>query len=271
MMHTYLQDPERARAYAHLIEHPYGSLRTWSTAIGWTTGKMQRFLASLSRYRLGEIAASKHGTSFTPSDPKVHRLVSVRTDVHRCASAPDLGTGSGLTASRCGVPPERDGNGATALGPTDAGAELLITALNEEMRAKFGANFAPISTDHRGSIRAALRIAVAGIPLDQAIGVVRRRARAYTPDRTGGDLPRSLGHPYLARGTIDEWRREQRDRQQLPLLPQLDMAVERSAPVGIRMLPNAEIDRTPDPAAIDAGVQEFREIANSSLRPQRMK
>jgi hypothetical protein len=90
---NYLQDPERARAYAYLIEHPFGTLRTWATAIGWTTGKMQRFLASLSRYRLGEISADKHGTSFTPSDPKVHRLASVRTDVHRCASAPYLGTG----------------------------------------------------------------------------------------------------------------------------------------------------------------------------------
>jgi hypothetical protein len=266
---NYLQDPERARAYAHLLEHPFGTLRTWATAIGWTTGKMQRFLATLRREHLGEITADKHGTSFTPSDPKVHRLASMHIDVHRCASATDLGTGSGLTGSRYGGTPGPKGDGATAPGEADAGAELLITALNEEMLAKFGSGFAPISTDHRGSTRAAQRIAAAGVPLEKAVELVRLRARRFTPDRTGGDLPHSLGHPYLAKGAIDEWRRQERDRQQLPLLPQLDMAVERTAPAaapaaGSRMLP-----RELDPAVIG---QEFRAIANASSkqRPQRM-
>lgn len=275
MSTNYLQDPERARAYAHLIEHPYGTLRTWATAIGWTTGKMQRFLASLSRYRLGEITADKHGTSFTPRDPKVHRLASACTDVHRCASAPYLGTGSGLTGSRYGgTPPDLKGDGATAPSPAVAGAELMIAALNEEMRYKFGDSYAPIRSDHRGSHKAAERIAAAGIPIEDAVQLVRERARQYTPDRTGG-LPHSLGHPYLAKGAIDEWRRRERDRQQLPLLPQLDMAIERSAPVaqavGSTMLPR-EPDRTRgDPAVIDAGAQEWRAIANSDNRPQRMK
>jgi hypothetical protein len=57
----------------------------------------------------------------------------------------------------------------------------------------------------------------------------------FTPDRTGGDLPHSLGHPYLAKGAIDEWRRQERDRHQLPLIPQLDMAVERTTPARRRL------------------------------------
>jgi hypothetical protein len=275
-MHTYLQDPERGRAYAHLIEHPYGTLRTWATAIGWTTGKMQRFLASLSRYRLGEITATKHGTSFTPSDPKVHRLASVRTDVHRCASAPYLGTRSGLTGSRYGGTPGPKGDGTTAPPGQDSGAELLITALNEVMRHRFDENFAPIRSDHRGSIRAAERIIAAGVPLEDAIVIVRQRAMAFTPDRTGGGLPHSLGHPFLAKGTIDEWRRKERDRQQLPLLPQLDMAVQRTAPParGSTMLPPEPELRPATPEQLAAFRAEYDrvviELANDP-NPRRLR
>jgi hypothetical protein len=271
-MSNYLQDPERARAYAHLIEHPFGSLRTWATALSWTTGKVQRFIATLRREHLGEILATKHGTSFTPSDPNVHRLASMCIDVHRCASAPYLGTGSGLTGSRYGEAPEANGNGATAPPGHDSGAELLITALNEVMRHRFDENFAPIRSDHRGSIKAAERIIGAGVPLEDAIVIVRQRAMAFTPDRTGGGLPHSLGHPFLAKGTIDEWRRRERDREQLTLLPKLEMEVERTPPppAGSSPLP-PEPDRPPATTEQLAAFRaEFDRAANDP-NPRRLR
>src|SRR4051812_1153458 len=105
LMHTYLQDPENARAYAHLIEFPIGSVRKWAKALGWSDGKMQRFLGALRRYRLGSIEACQQHSVFRPlnspinprgedANSKVHRPASVRIDTHRCVSAP-LGS-SGL-------------------------------------------------------------------------------------------------------------------------------------------------------------------------------
>lgn len=264
-MHPYLEHPERARAYALLIERPYGTLRTWATALGWTTGKMQRFIASLSRYRLGEIRATKHGTSFTPNDdPKVHRLVSGCTDVHRCASAPHLGTGSGLTGSRyAGTPATKE--------EPQPGADRLIEAMNEILISNLGEHYTAVALDNYGSHRAARRWLVgAGIPLEEAIVLLRRHVSRFDLSKEkNGKPPISLG--YFTKPMLREWSMMQREREQLALLPAIDMQVERAhpaaAPIGSTMLHN-EPSRPTSPETAAAARAEFEQ--GTVVRPARI-
>jgi len=67
------------------------------------------------------------------------------------------------------------------------------------------------------------------IPMDEAIELVRFRAELYTPDKTGGDLPRSLGHPWFSALLIVEWKRILVDRRQLKL-PLLSVESNEAAP-----------------------------------------
>jgi len=264
-MHRYLEDPDRARAYALLIERPNGTLRTWATALGWTTGKMQRFMASLSRYRLGEIVSDRHGTTFRPnSDLKVHRLVSGCTDVHRCVSAAQLGTGSGLTGTRyAGTPATKE--------EPQPGADRLIEAMNEILVSNLGEHYTAVSLDNYGSHRAARRWLVgAGIPLEEAIVLLRRHVSRFDLSKEkNGKPPISLG--YFTKPMLREWSMMQREREQLALLPAIDMQVERvhppAVPIGSTMLQN-EPSRPSSPETAAAFRAEFERGA--AERPARL-
>lgn len=250
-MHTFLEDPENARAYAHLLAVPIGSQRTWATALGWSSGKMQRFLASLSRYRLGEIQSCKHGSVFRPlkaEEPqRVHRGASMRIDVHR----PALGS-TGLVAKE----------------PSAAGLKYstaLITTMNDALVARFAEGYRAVLDDNRSSIEAADRLDLAGVPVDRAEEHLLAQCRLFNPSKHGkGELPRSLA--YFERGIMKAWKGE----AQLKLFPKMDMQVEPAARVQ-EFKPDI-VDRPPAGAeTIAAGVEEFRAIANSNHRPQRLK
>jgi hypothetical protein len=243
-MHRYLEDPDRARAYAHLIERPNGTLRTWATALGWTAGKVQRFIAALSRYRLGEVRADRHGTTFQPlGSSKVHRLgASACIDVHRCASASQLGTGSGLTASS-----SKPGYAGTpAKAEEQPGADRLVEAMNEILISNLGEHYKRVALDNYGSHRAARRWLVeAAMPLEEAIVLLRRHVGRFSLEKSKGDIPRSLG--YFTKPMLRDWARIQREREQLVLLPSIDMEVERvhlpEPAIGSRMLHNPDEKR----------------------------
>jgi hypothetical protein len=270
MMHRYLLDPDRARAYALLIERPNGTLRTWATALGWKTGKMQRFMASLSRYRLGEIVSDRNGTTFRPNtDSKVHRLASVCTDAYRSVSAPYLGSGSGLTASSskpgyAGTPAKAD---------QQPGAVRLIEAMNEILASNLGEHYRPVALDNFGSHRAARRWLVeSAMPLEEALVLLRRHVGRFDLSKEkNGKPPISLG--YFTKPMLREWAMLQREREQLALLPAIDMNVERvqppQQPIDSQMIQTGE----QPPASADSivrGREEFLSLANSPLKPRRL-
>lgn len=270
MMHTYLQDPENARAYAHLIEFPIGSVRKWAKALGWSDGKMQRFLGALRRYRLGSIETCQHHSVFRPLNGKkeafphptpvsppplappheVHRSASVRIDAHRCVSAP-LGS-SGLVDQQ----------------PSAAGLEYstaLIKAMNDALVARFADGYRAVLPDNRSSIDTATRLELAGVPPDRAEAHLLEQCRLFNPSKHGkGELPRSLA--YFERGILKAWRGE----AQLKLFPKMDMQVDR-----VPRVPEYKTEEIDRPRAgeetIAAGVEEFRALANSPHKPQRMK
>ena len=260
-MHTYLQDPENARAYAHLIEFPIGSVRKWAKALGWSDGKMQRFLGALRRYRLGSIEACQQHSVFRPlnsplnprgedanSPPaKVHRSVSMRIDAYR----PPLGS-SGLVEKE----------------PSAAGSEYstaLIKAMNVALLVRFPESYQQVMLDNRSSVGAADRLELAGVPADRAEVHLQEQCRLFNPSKHGkGELPRSLA--YFERGILKAWRGE----AQLKLFPKMDMQVDRVPQV--QHYKPEEIDRPrAGTETITATAEEWRSIANSPHKPQRMK
>jgi hypothetical protein len=271
MMHPFLEDPENARAYAHLLAVPIGSLRTWAKDLNWSAGKLQRFIAALRRYRLGSVESCKHNSVFRPlngktpgkthpppknpppfaSDHDVHRSVSDRIDAHRCASAAPLGS-SGLVGKE----------------PSAAGSEYsntLITAMNAALSARFLDGYRPVLIDNKSSIEAAHRLEHAGVPADRAVAHLEIQCRLFNPSKHGkGELPRSLA--YFERGILKAWRSEA--QLEIPLM-QLERASSDDAPRYPKYVPPAGDRPIAKPESIDAGLQEFRSIANSPTRPRR--
>jgi hypothetical protein len=71
-------------------------------------------------------------------------------------------------------------------------------------------NWDTISEDNFGSLKAAKKI-LALVPVDRAIPLLESACRVFNPSKTGGDVPRSLGHPFFAKHVVGEWRRIQKD------------------------------------------------------------
>lgn len=253
MMHPFLEDPENARAYAQLLAVPIGSVRTWASSLGWSTGKMQRFLASLRRYRLGEIQSCKHNTVFrplknSPINPKgeeVYRRVPVRIDVHR----PPLGS-SGLRAQK----------------PSAAGSEYstaLITAMNDALSARFKESYRPVLVDNHSSIAAAERLELAGVPADKAEAHLLVQCRLFNPSKHGkGELPRSLS--YFERGIRKAWKNEAQFE-----IPLMQLETGESGPRYQEYVAPATEQPKAKAETIDNVAQDWRAIANSSTPPRR--
>lgn len=206
MTHFFLQDPENLRAFQHLTAVPIGTVRTWAEALGWKKSRMERFLLNLQAHRLAEIDARSKGSTFRPIS-----AASVR-DTSETRPAANQEPCSGLTEPRL-----RKGDVEKI-----AGADLLIEVVNDGLRHHD--SYLPISADNYGSHRAAKHwLSGAGIPLEEAIVLLRRKVMAFDLDKSGDEYPRSLG--YFTKAVLSEWKRLQRDRQQLPLLPDLKLEV----------------------------------------------
>lgn len=265
MTHPFLEDPENDRAFAQLLAVPTGSVRTWAKSLGWSNGKMQRFLASLARYRLGEIQSCQHHSVFRPLNsgarieqerernpaPKqkperVHRSVSVRTDAHR----PPLGS-SGLRTKK----------------PSAAGTEYstaLITAMNEALAALFKESYRPVLLDNVSSIDTAQQLELAGVPVERAEAHLLVQCRLFNPSKHGkGDLPRSLA--YFKRGIMKAWKNEA--QLEIPLM-QLERG-EEQIPRYPEYVPPAIDLPIAKPETIDTVAQDWRAIANSPTPPRR--
>lgn len=202
MNHAFLLDPDRARAYRILCDHPSGSTRSWADQIGWTHKRMRGFLASLTKFGLGEVRAlGKQGSVFEPCPIVPDRAPSCPTvpegtgePFYPCAPTDVLGS-SGLTASRC----------ALARVDVDNCAELAITAANDPFRGL--SEWWPISLDHQGSHITVEGWLAKGIPPEAIVRLVAMRARKWNMDKAGGP-PRSLGAPWFKNGVPADWRME---------------------------------------------------------------
>lgn len=210
MTHPYLASPENAAAFAYLAANPSGSRARWAQGLGWSPSKVQRFIEALLRFRLAETEVLK-GYNLTVFKPLVDPPVSDRSATgpradraRSAAGQPHLeASRSGSSVSRCKSAPANGGN---------AEAMTCIAVVNEVLGSNFGDNYAPISPDNYGSHRAVLQWIAAGMSLEDMTRLLRQKAAAFNPEKSGGDLPRSVG--YFTRWMLKEWAIEKR---QLPL------------------------------------------------------
>jgi hypothetical protein len=209
-----LADPDHARAYQILCDHPRGSTHAWAKLADWTQHKMWRFVRDLKNAGLCELTPIGRKQSLFERIPlnhvDTHRNVSIRIETPPDVKALDLD----VTASRCAGAVEKPGKSwpRRPIKPVPGTAEL-IEALNDAMTRRFE-DFEPISFDNDGSLHAAKYILVtAKVPLEEAIKLIRIRADVYNPEKIGGDLPYSLGHPWFSKHLVAEWRRIKRDRE----------------------------------------------------------
>lgn len=142
----------------------------------------------------------------------------------------------------------------------------LIVAANRVLEQR---EWEPIPEDNRGSIAAATKI-LRVVPVKRAITLLEAAVRQFNPSATGGEPLRSLGHPFITRYVVNEFRRTERElaQGQLSLL-----FVERTGPpphvFGSKVLPT-EPEHPPATAeSIAQGRAEFERMAAASERPAR--
>lgn len=137
--------------------------------------------------------------------------------------------------------------------------------MNSSLHQRFSETYRPVLPDNRSSIEAALRLDVSGVPADRAVFYLEEQCRLFNPSKHGkGELPRSLA--YFERGILKAWRGE----AQLKLFPKMDMQVDRGP--SVQEYKPEEIDRPRAGAeTITATAEEWRAIANSPHKPQRLK
>lgn len=209
LTHPFLSDQENLRAFLQLSAVPTGSVRKWEQILGWKPGRMQRFLKNAVKYGLAQVETCPQHTIFRPLETVADRSGSMCSVV-----PPNQEQGSGLTASRLQRPAVEKCN--------SPGGERLIGVMNHGLR-HFN-SYLPVSADNYGSHRAAQRwVQELGIPTDQAVSILHRIVSGFNLEKSGGEYPRSLG--YFTKAVTAEWRRVQRDRLQLPLIP--DIRLER--------------------------------------------
>lgn len=209
MTHPFLQDPENLRAFLQLSAVPIGSVRKWEQLLGWKPGKMQRFLNNAVKLGLAQVETCPQHSTFRSLQSVADRSGSMCSVATR-----NQEQGSGLTASRLQRP-------AVEKCKSTPGAELLIETMNRGMKPY--ESYLPVSSDNYGSHRAAKHWLATGMPLEEGVVVLRRIVGGFSLDKSGGEYPRSLG--YFTKAVMAEWRRIERDRQQLSLLPDLKLEV----------------------------------------------
>jgi hypothetical protein len=231
-MHPFLADPENAKAYQTLCDHPRGSTRAWATKAGWTHSKMVRFLEFLKKEELCRIDPRRPGSLFIPTVPK-------RSETFRNTDVLDVKSNSNNDVSRYGEAPAKAKQRAPVADPDDI---RLIAAANEVLRDR---GWQTIDEANYGSIAGARKI-LKVVPVDRAVPLVESAVRFFNPSATGGESLRSLGHPFITKYVINEFRRTQRDLAggQLSML-----FVERTSPpapaIGSTMLQTAPVEEKP--------------------------
>jgi hypothetical protein len=250
MIDPLLRDPARKKVFELLIAVPTGTEREWAEAAGWSRDKMRRFLSALVQAGLISRKVTPYGSTITILKRDTSDAQEPHTNRTKAApGAPHLGSSGFLVSKEPSTPPEY--------------STSLITAMNNALAARFPEAYRRVKLQNPSSIAAAERLQLAGVPIDNAIRHLEEQVRGFNPSRHGkGDLPHSLA--YFERGILNAYRTE----AQLKLFPKLEMQVVARVPEY-----RSETDDQPIAGAekIDAGVQEFRAIANSNLRPQRMK
>lgn len=255
MKRPVLSDQENARAYQTLCDCPSGSTRSWAAKAGWTKSRMERFLLQLRADSLARIDTGPMGSIFVPLG------VSDTVPDSVSDSTPYLGSKSDSDkVPRYGESPRQ----AKADGPApDVDVALLIATANVVLTEREWETLRP---DNFGSIAGAKKI-LATVPIDRAIPLLEAAVRAFNPSSTGGDTLKSLGHPFITRYVINEYRRRERELTagQLPIL-----FVE-GKPLHVYGARKHDERPPAKPETIAAGVDEFRAIATSAHKPQRMK
>ena len=166
---------------------------------------MERFLLQLRALSLARIEVGLKGSTFIPGGV---------SDASR--TRPGAYLGSTAVQELDKLPRY----GATPAETEQLSASIkLVAEMNRALSAKFERGYSPIPLDNLGSIAAAKKI-LKVVPIERALALVFEACMSFTPDKTGGDLPRSLGHPFILKYVINEYRRIERElaRGQLSLL-----------------------------------------------------
>jgi len=223
---------------------------------------MERFLLRLKAEGLARIEVSLDGSTFVPMGVP---------DASRTRPAPYLGSKAVTALDK--VPRYADAPTQRQQPIADPDDVRLIAAANEILEEHH--KWPAILLDNRGSIVGAQKM-LKIVPVDRAIPLLQQAVRFFNPSATDGEPLRSLGHPFITRYVINEYRRTQRDLAggQLSML-----FVERTSPpihvYGGRdaVAPLDEVEKPePPPAtpeAITAGRAEFERLAAQRERPAR--
>jgi hypothetical protein len=248
--HPLLRDPARKKVFELLIAVPTGTEREWAEAAHWSRDKMRRFLSALVQAGLISRKVTPYGSTITVLQRDSSDAPRPHTDrTHAAPRAPHLGS--------CGLV------GKEPSAETTDYSTSLITAMNNALTARFADSYRHVKLGNKSSLAAAARLEAAGVSIDNAVRHVEDQVRGFNPSRHGkGDLPHSLA--YFERGIVNAHRGE----AQLKLFPKLEMQVVARVPEY-----RAEVDDRPRAATetIAAAAEEWRAIANSPHKPQRMK
>jgi hypothetical protein len=238
--HPYLTEPVRAAAFAYLVANPHGSQSRWSEALDWTPSKFRRFSAALIKLGLAEITRTVYGSTFRsliPPTENRHTSDTLPTEKRRTSDTPHLeALGSRSLVSRCEKVTANSGT---------AEAMMCIAIVNEVLGSNFKGSYDPISADNHGSQRAVEEWMAAGMSLGDMSRLLRQKAAAFNPSRSGGKLPGSLG--YFTRWMLRTWAIE---RRQIPL------------PLMTKHSPRPKAE----PAPLGSAIQD----AMNSLNPKRL-
>lgn len=239
-MHPFLTDPDNAKAYQLLCDQPRGSSRAWATKAGWTHSRMVRFIEALKAEGLCRVETlpRRGGSLFVPTVGVPKRSETFRS--------PDVV-----------LDKSNSNNKVPRYAVTAADCIELIVAANRVLEQR---EWEPIPEDNRGSIAAATKI-LRDVPVKRAIALLEAAVRLFNPSATGGEQLRSLGHPFITKYVVNEFRRTERElaQGQLSLL-----FVERTGPppqvFGARK--PSEPEKPPATAdSIAQGRAEFERIA----------
>lgn len=259
MTRAFLSDPDNAKAYQTLCDNPRGSTRAWADKAGWTHSRMRTFLIHLEKFELGKVEILPRGSLFIPT---VRQRATVCETVRRRAAPDVLDVKSNcLDVSRSGEPPGQKERQPIA----DPDGARLIAAMNAGFARRKEAAWRPILEDNYGSLAAAAKI-LAKVPVDRAVPLVEEACVRFNPSHSGGEWPRSLGHPFFYKYVAGAWRASQKDLES----GQLNMLFVESGPRYQEYVAPAADQPKAKSETIDTVAEDWRAIANSPTPPRRV-
>jgi hypothetical protein len=218
---------------------------------------MRTFLIHLEKFELGKVEILPRGSLFIPT---VRQRATACETVRQCATADVLDVKSNcLDVSRSGEAPAMKQPQPIA----DPDGARLIAAMNGVFKQRLESTWRPILEDNYGSLAAAAKI-LARVPVDRAVPLVEEACVRFNPSHSGGEWPRSLGHPFFYRYVVGAWRASQKDLES----GQLNMLFVESTPRYKEYVPAADLPKA-KPETIDTVAEDWRAIANSPTPPRR--